>query len=147
MVRSGIRDICDNFDRKYWRRKDREQVYPSEFVDGLAENGWFGALVPEEYGGAGMSTSEVVVFMEQMAACGGSFSAAQAVHGGLSNVPPIVNYGSDELKEELLSLVASGDVSIQAFALTESNAGCDSTSIKTCPERDGDKYVIDGQKK
>ncbi|MDY6765534.1 MAG: acyl-CoA dehydrogenase family protein, partial [Halobacteria archaeon] len=80
LIRKNIREICGNFDHKYWREKDKKGEYPHEFVDTLAENGWLGALVPEEYGGAGMSTTEVVVMMEEIAASGGGFSAARAIH-------------------------------------------------------------------
>ena len=146
LVQRSIREICDDFDAEYWRTCELEGEYPSAFVETLAENGWFGALIPEEYGGAGMGTSEVVVMMEEIAASGGGFSAAQAVHGGLYNVPPIVNYGSEEMKRDLLPRLAAGEVSVQSFGLTEPNAGSDSTSIETRARRDGDEYIIDGQK-
>ncbi|WP_458189032.1 acyl-CoA dehydrogenase family protein [Haladaptatus sp. NG-WS-4] len=146
LVRRSIREICEDFDRAYWRDRAREGVYPHEFVDELVDNGWMGALIPEEYGGVGMETSEVVVMMEEIAANGGGFSAAQAVHGGIYNSVPIVEYGSDSLKAELLPRVADGRASIQAFGLTEPNAGSDSTSIQTRAEKDGDTYVINGQK-
>jgi acyl-CoA dehydrogenase len=146
LVRDSIRDICSDFDQSYWREKDIQEGYPYEFAKDLADGGWFGALLPEEYGGAGMGTEEVVVIMEEIAASGGGFSAAQAVHGAIYNSVPLVKYGSDDMKEELLPKVASGEESIQAFGLTEPNAGSDSTSIETRAERDGDEYVINGQK-
>ena len=146
MVRDSIRDVCSDFDAEYWRERDAAGEYPQEFVDSLAEYGWFGALIPEEYEGGGMSTEEVVVMMEEIAASGGGFSAAQAVHGAIYNSVPLVKYGSEEMKSELLPKVARGEKSIQAFGLTEPNAGSDSTSIETTAERDGDEYVINGQK-
>jgi acyl-CoA dehydrogenase len=146
LVRSSIREICADFDAAYWRERDAEGEYPQEFVDELADNGWFGALVPEEYGGAGMGTEETVVMMNEIAASGGGFAAAQAVHGAIYNSVPLVEYGSEAMKEDLLPEVADGEVSIQAFGLTEPNAGSDSTSIETRAERDGDEYVINGQK-
>lgn len=146
LVRDSIRSICSDFEPEYWREKDRSGEYPSEFVDTLAEQGWFGILIPEEYGGAGMSTEETIVMMEEIAGGGGGFSAAQAIHGGIYNSVPLVNYGSDELKEEILPAVALGEESVQAFALTEPNAGSDSTSIETEARWDGDKYRINGQK-
>ncbi len=146
LVRDSIREICADFDADYWREHDKSETYPHEFADSLAEAGWFGALIPEEYGGAGMTTEEVVVMMEEIAANGGGFSAAQAIHGAIYNSVPLVNYGSEEMKEELLPRVAEGESSIQAFGLTEPNAGSDSTSIETFAERDGDDYVISGQK-
>jgi acyl-CoA dehydrogenase len=146
LVRDNIRELCSEFDDEYWRRNDREARYPTEFVDLLGEHGWLGILLPEEYGGAGMSTPEVVVMMEEIAAGGGGFATAQAIHGGVYNSVPLVKYAHEELKEELLSAVATGEQSIQAFGLTEPNAGSDSTSIETFAERDGDEYVINGQK-
>ncbi|MEF8904250.1 MAG: acyl-CoA dehydrogenase family protein [Haloarculaceae archaeon] len=146
LVQKSIREICENFGDDYWRERDREEEFPTEFVDTLAEEGWLGALVPEEYGGPGMTTSEVVVMMEEIAASGGGFAAAQAIHGGIYNVPPIVNYGSEAMKEELLPKLARGEVAIQSLGLTEPNAGSDSTSIETFAQREGDEYVINGQK-
>jgi len=146
LVRDSIRDICADFDAEYWRSRDADGTYPQAFVDSLADHGWFGALVPEEYDGAGMTTAEVVVMMEEIAASGGGFSAAQAVHGAIYNSVPIVKYGSEQLKADLLPKVARGEVSIQAFGLTEPNAGSDSTAMETRAEKAGDEYVIDGQK-
>ena len=146
LVRDSIRDICESYNDDYWRQQDAEEAYPQEFVDELAEYGWLGILVPEEYGGAGMGTPEVVVMMEEIAASGGGFAAAQAIHGGVYNSVPIVRYGSDRLKESLLPKVATGEKTIQSFGLTEPNAGSDSTSIETYAEREGDEYVINGQK-
>ncbi|MXV63837.1 acyl-CoA dehydrogenase [Natronorubrum sp. JWXQ-INN-674] len=146
LVRSSVRDVCSDFDREYWRRRAAEGEYPHEFVDALADHGWMGILVPEEYGGAGMGTQETVVMMEEIAANGGGFSAAQAIHGGVYNTVPIVEYASEELKDELLPRVADGETSIQAFGLTEPNAGSNATAIETRAEHDGDEYVINGQK-
>ncbi|WP_433633622.1 acyl-CoA dehydrogenase family protein [Halomicrococcus sp. NG-SE-24] len=146
LVRDSIRDICTDYDAAYWREKDKHGEYPSEFVDDLADHGWFGALLPEEYDGAGMGTEEVIVMMEEIAASGGGFSAAQAVHGAIYNSVPLVKYGSDELKDELLPKVAQGETSIQAFGLTEPNAGSDSTSIETRAIQQDDEYIINGQK-
>lgn len=146
LVRDSIRDICGDFDAAYWREHDAAEEYPHEFVDSLADDGWFGALIPEEYDGAGMSTEEAVVIMEEIAASGGGFSASQAVHGAIYNTPPLVNHGSEALKSEVLPEIARGESAIQSFGLTEPDAGSDSTSMETRAERDGDEYVIDGQK-
>ncbi|WP_416841409.1 acyl-CoA dehydrogenase family protein [Haloferax sp. DFSO52] len=146
LVRDSIRDICDDFDDEYWRKKDEDGEYPTEFVAELGAHGWFGVLIPEEYGGAGMGTPEVVVMMEEIAAAGGGFAAAQSIHGGIYNSVPIVRYGSDEMKNELLPSVAAGETAIQSFGLTEPNAGSDSTSIETFAEKQGEEYVINGQK-
>lgn len=145
LVRDSIRDLCSDFGREYWRERDRKDEYPHEFVEALRENDWFGALIPEEYGGVGMGTEETVVMMEEIATIGG-FSAAQAIHGGIYNSVPLVKYGSEKLKEEILPAVADGNCSIQAFGLTEPNAGSDSASIETQATRDGDDFLINGQK-
>lgn len=146
LVRDSIRAICADFDKEYWREKDRSGEYPLEFVDTLSEQGWFGILIPEAYGGVGMTTEESVVMMEEIAAGGGGFSAAQAIHGGIYNSVPLVNYGSVELKEAVLPAVAAGNKSIQAFGLTEPNAGSDSTSIETEARKEENEYIINGQK-
>lgn len=146
LVANSIRNICDDFDDAYWREKDRKGEYPSEFVQELTDGGWFGILIPEEYGGAGMGTPETVVMFEEIAVNGGGFSAAQAVHGAIYNSAPLVKYGSDELKSVYLPEFATGESSVQAFGLTEPNAGSDSTSMETMARRDGDEYVINGQK-
>jgi len=146
LVQTSVRDVCSNFDHQYWRDQVEAGEYPREFVDTLIDHGWMGVLIPEAYGGAGMGTRETVVMMEEIAANGGGFSAAQAVHGGVYNSVPIVEYASEELKRELLPRVADGEASIQAFGLTEPNAGSNSTAIETSAETDGNEYVINGQK-
>jgi acyl-CoA dehydrogenase len=146
LIRDNIREICEEFDDEYWRENDREGTYPSEFVDLIGDHGWLGILIPEEYGGAGMGTPETLVMMEEIAANGGGFATAQAIHGGVYNTAPIVNYADESLKQELLPAVAAGERSIQAFGLTEPNAGSESTAMETFAERDGDEYVVNGQK-
>jgi acyl-CoA dehydrogenase len=146
LIRDNVREICDEFDDEYWRENDRAGTYPTEFVDLLGEHGWLGILVPEAYGGAGMGTPEALVMMEEIAANGGGFATAQAIHGGIYNTVPIVNYADESLKAELLPAVAAGETSIQAFGLTEPNAGSESTAIETDAERDGDAYVVNGGK-
>jgi acyl-CoA dehydrogenase len=146
LVQRSIRDICENYSHEYWRRKSDTGEYPHEFVNELAENGWMGMLIPDKYGGADFGTPEAVVMMEEIAANGGGFSAAQAIHGGIYNSVPLVKYGSEKMKEELLPEIAAGKKAIQTFCLTEPNAGSDSTSIETFAEKDGDKWVVNGQK-
>jgi acyl-CoA dehydrogenase len=146
LVRNSIRNICEDFDAEYWRSCADTGNYPHEFVGELADRGWMGILIPEEYGGAGMGTTETVVMMEEIAGCGGGFSAAQAIHGGIYNSVSLVKYGSDGMKERLLPEIASGETSIQAFCLTEPNTGSDSTSMSTRAEPDGDGWIINGQK-
>ncbi|MFB6070143.1 MAG: acyl-CoA dehydrogenase family protein [Halanaeroarchaeum sp.] len=146
LVRDSVRELAKEFGDEYWRARDRDGEYPTEFVDTLAENDWLGILVPEEYGGVGMGTEEVVVLMEELAASGGGFAAPQSIHGGIYNTVPLFRYGSESLKETILPKMASGEATLQSLCLTEPNAGSDSTAIETRAERDGDEYVIDGQK-
>ena len=145
-VRSAIRDLCSEFDADYWREKDAEGEYPHGFVETLADEGWLGVLVPEEYDGKGLGTEEAVVMMGEIAASGAGFSGAQTVHAAIYNSTPLVSYGSEELKAELLPQVASGEAWIQCFSLTEPEAGSEATAITTRAERDGDEYVINGRK-
>jgi acyl-CoA dehydrogenase len=145
-VREEVREVCREFDEEYWREKDAEEEYPHEFVNALAEAGWLGVLLPEEYGGKGYGTEEAVAMMYEIARSGAGFSGAQTVHAAIYNSAPIVNYGSEELKEELLPRVSSGDAWIQCFSLTEPKAGSESTAISTQAVRDGDEYVINGEK-
>ncbi|WP_277556102.1 acyl-CoA dehydrogenase family protein [Halobaculum limi] len=145
-VRESIRDICAGFDAAYWREHDAEGTYPHEFVNALADEGWLGVLLPEEYGGKGYGTEEAVAMMYEIARSGAGFSGAQTVHAAIYNSAPLVNYGSEEMKQDLLPRVASGEAWIQCFSLTEPEAGSESTAISTRAVRDGDEYVIDGQK-
>lgn len=146
LVRDSIRELCSEFGPAYWRERDREGEYPHEFVEALARDGWFGILIPEEYGGVGMGTPEAAVMMEEIAAAGGGFAGPQSIHGGIYNSVPLVKYADESLKADLLPDVAAGDVRVQAFGFTEPNAGSDSTSIETRAEHEGDEYVVNGQK-
>ena len=137
LVQRSIRAICEDYDHEYWREKSSEEEYPHEFVDTLAAEGWMGALLPDEYGGAALTTEEVIVMMEEIAAEGGGFAAAQAIHGGIYNSVPIIEYGSEELKADLLPAIARGETQVQAFGLTEPNAGSESTAIETVAKRVG----------
>ncbi|MFC4360489.1 acyl-CoA dehydrogenase family protein [Halobium salinum] len=145
-VQAEVLELCEPFDRAYWRDLDREGTYPHEFVDTLGRAGWLGVLLPEEYGGKGLGTPEAVAMMEAVARSGAGFSGAQAVHAAIYNSAPLVNYGSEEMKSELLPAVAAGDAWIQCFSLTEPGAGSESTAITTEAVRDGDEYVVNGEK-
>ncbi|WP_224269230.1 acyl-CoA dehydrogenase family protein [Haloprofundus salinisoli] len=145
-VRDEVREVCSRFDDAYWREYDAEGEYPYEFVDALAAEGWLGVLLPEAYGGKGYGTEEAVAMMHEIAASGAGFSGAQSVHAAIYNSAPLVKYGSDDLKEELLPRVADGDAWIQCFSLTEPEAGSDSTAMTTEAVRDRDEYVVNGEK-
>jgi acyl-CoA dehydrogenase len=145
-IRDSVHEICREFDDEYWRTKDKHEEYPHEFVDALADDGWLGVLIPEEYGGKGYGTAEAVAMMYEIAATGAGFSGAQTIHAAIYNSTPLVNHGSAELHETLLPRVASGDAWIQCFSLTEPDAGSESTAITTRAIQDGDEYVINGEK-
>jgi acyl-CoA dehydrogenase len=146
VVRTSIHELTAEYDDEYWRERDANGEYPHEFVDTLARDGWLGILLPEAYGGKGFGTEEAVVMMYEIARSGAGFSGAQTVHAAIYNSTPIVKYGSEDLKDELLPRVASGEAWIQCFSLTEPEAGSESTAISTRAERDGDEYVINGEK-
>lgn len=146
LIRTEIQKICGDFDAEYWRDQDRRAEYPTEFAEALGDNGWLGTVIPEEYGGAGMDTLEAAMVLEEISASGAGFNGAMSVHGAMFIPRSIINYGSDEMKAEYLPKIASNEITLQCFGLTEPNAGFDSTAITTSAERDGDTYVINGQK-
>ncbi|AXR79960.1 Acyl-CoA dehydrogenase (plasmid) [Natrarchaeobaculum sulfurireducens] len=121
-MKRNIQDICSNFGGEYWREKANKSEYLHDFVDTLTDHGWMGILVPEEYGGAGMGTRETVTMMEEIAAGGGGFSAAQAIHGGVYNSVPITEYASEEMRF-VSSLSASSRVDeTQSVSFAHRNA-------------------------
>ena len=146
LVRDSIREVCREFDDEYWRTRDKRGEYPHEFVTALADDGWLGVLVPEEYGGKGYGTEEAVAMMYEIAASGAGFGGAQTIHAAIYNSTPLVEHGSEELKEDLLPRVENGEAWIQCFSLTESETGSDSTAMTTRAVRDGNEYVINGEK-
>ena len=146
LVRESIRELCRAFDDEYWREKDKRGEYPHEFVAALADDGWLGVLIPETYGGKGYGTEEAVAMMYEIAASGAGFGGAQTVHAAIYNSTPLVEQGSEKLKEDLLPRVASGEAWIQCFSLTEPDTGSDSTAMTTRAVREGNEYVIDGEK-
>ena len=146
LVRSEIRNLCSEFDDEYWRERDRRKEYPMEFVRTLGEHGWLGTVIPEEYGGAGLDPLEAAIVLEEITASGAGFNGAMACHGAMFIPRSVLNYGSESMKREVLPEIASGEKLLQCFSLTEPGAGFDSTSITTSAERDGDRYVINGQK-
>jgi acyl-CoA dehydrogenase len=146
LIQKEVQNICAEFDDEYWREHDRNAEYPMEFVQTLGEYGWLGTVIPEEYEGAGLDTLEASLVLEEIAASGAGFNGAMACHGAMFIPRSIINYGSEEMKSELLPKLASGEELMQCFALTEPNAGYESTAITTSAEREGDQYVINGQK-
>jgi len=142
-LRAAIDRICADFPDQYWRDLDRERAYPEKFVDALTGTGCLGALIPEEYGGLGLGVGDASVILEQINANGAN---AAAVHAQLYTMGAILRHGSAEQKEAYLPAIASGELRLQAFAITEPTAGTDTTNISTTAVRHGDTYVVNGQK-
>ncbi|MGN6871470.1 MAG: acyl-CoA dehydrogenase family protein [Solirubrobacteraceae bacterium] len=142
-LRSGVRELCARYPDEYWRRVDREEAYPQEFVAALTEAGWLAALIPAEYGGAGLGISQASVIMEEINRSGANGGAC---HAQMYIMGTVLRHGSDEQKREWLPRIASGELRLQAFGVTEPDAGLDTLSIRTRARRDGDGYVVNGQK-
>jgi len=142
-IRRAVADICGHFPDEYWRRIDHERAYPSEFVAGLTKAGWLAALIPERYGGAGLGVGAASVILEEIHHQGGN---AAACHAQMYIMGTLLRHGSDEQKAAYLPKIASGELRLQAFGVTEPNAGSDTTRIQTTAVREGDAYRVNGQK-
>jgi alkylation response protein AidB-like acyl-CoA dehydrogenase len=142
-LRSGVRELCDRFPDEYWRRIDREEAYPQDFVAALTEAGWLAALIPAEYGGAGLGITQASVIMEEINRSGANGGAC---HAQMYIMGTVLRHGSDEQKLQWLPRIASGELRLQAFGVTEPDAGLDTLSIRTRARREGDGYVVNGQK-
>ena len=142
-IREAVAKLCANFPGEYWRAKDRVRAYPTEFVTALSEAGYLSALIPEDYGGAGLPISAAAAILEeiQKQGCNGG-----ACHAQMYVMGTVLRHGSDAQKAQYLPLVASGKARLQAFAVTEPGSGTDTLSLTTTAIRDGDDYVINGQK-
>ncbi len=142
-IREGVRKICANFPGEYWRGIDEREAYATEFVDALTEGGYLAALIPEEYGGAGLSIRAAGCILEEIAASGGNPTAC---HAQMYIMGTVLRHGSKEQKEKYLPDIARGALRLQAFGVTEPTTGSDTTRLKTRAVREGDEYVINGQK-
>ncbi|MCW2309765.1 acyl-CoA dehydrogenase family protein [Rhodobium gokarnense] len=142
-IRDAVRQLCAGFPGDYWRRLDVENAYPEEFVHALSEAGYLAALIPEEYGGSGLPLSAAAAILQEIhhAGCNGA-----ACHAQMYVMGTVLRHGNDAQKEKYLPKVADGSLRLQAFGVTEPTSGTDTTSIKTTARRDGDAYVINGQK-
>jgi acyl-CoA dehydrogenase len=142
-IRTGVRKLCAQFPGEYWRRLDREAAYPADFVKAVTAAGYMSALIPEEYGGSGLPLSAAAAIMEeiQRAGCNGA-----ACHAQMYIMGTLLRHGSAEQKRKYLPGVASGELRLQAFGVTEPSSGTDTSSIKTFAQREGDHYVVNGQK-
>lgn len=142
-LRAAVRGLCTRFPPEYWRRLDAERRYPDEFVRAMTEAGWLSVLIPREYGGGGLGTFEAGLILEEVNRSGGN---AQPCHAQLYTMGAILRHASEEQKRRYLPAIASGDLRLQAFAVTEPDAGTDTTRISTFAERRGDRYVVRGRK-
>ena len=142
-IRSEVRALCARFPLEYWRRLDEARTYPEEFVAALTEAGWLALLIPEAYGGAGLGTLEAGIVLEEINRSGGS---AGPCHAQMYTMGAIVRHGSEEQKRKWLPPIAEGRLRLQAFGVTEPDAGSDTTRISTFAERRGDRYVVHGRK-
>jgi acyl-CoA dehydrogenase len=142
-IRDGIRSLCAQFPDEYFRKVDEARGYPEAFVKALTDAGWMAALIPQEYGGSGLSLTEASVIMEEINRCGGNSGAC---HGQLYNMGTLLRHGSKEQKDLYLPRIASGELRLQSMGVTEPTTGTDTTKIKTTAVKQGDKYVINGQK-
>ncbi|MDB6159460.1 MAG: acyl-CoA dehydrogenase [Gammaproteobacteria bacterium] len=142
-IRSGVRALCAQFPDEYFRKVDAERGYPSEFVAALTSAGWLAALIPEEYGGSGLSLAAASVIMEEINRSGGNSGAC---HGQMYVMNVLVRHGSEAQKQEYLPRIARGELRMQSMAVTEPTTGTDTTKLKTTAVRNGDRYVVNGQK-
>jgi acyl-CoA dehydrogenase len=142
-IREGVRALCAEFDAAYWRRIDEEKGFPETFVKALTDAGWLSAMIPTEYGGSGLGLAEASVILEEVNACGGN---SGTVHGQMYNMFTLLRHGSEAQKSLYLPKLASGELRLQSMAVTEPTTGTDTTKIKTTAVRQGDDYVINGQK-
>src|SRR4051812_29140969 len=144
-IREGVAKICARFGDDYWLRRDREGGFPHDFHAALAEAGWLGIAMPPEFGGAGLGITEAALMMRTIAESGAGLSGASAVHMNIFGVNPVVVFGTEDQKQRWLPPLIRGEDKA-CFAVTEPNAGLDTTKIKTRAVRDGGDYVISGQK-
>lgn len=142
-IRRSVGVLCERFGNEYWRRVDKAREYPTEFVDSLTKDGWLSMLVPEHYGGMGLGVTEAAVVLQEINRSGGNSSVA---HAQMYVMGALLRHGSDQQKADFLPSIATGKTRLQAFAVTEPDAGSDTTRISTRAEPDGDGYRISGTK-
>lgn len=142
-IRDAVRDLCHQFPDEYHRKVDAERRYPEEFVDALTKAGWMAALIPQEYGGSGLGLAEASVIMEEVNRAGGNSGAC---HGQMYNMGTLLRHGSEAQKKKYLPKIAAGEWRLQSMGVTEPSTGTDTTKIKTTAVKQGDRYVVNGQK-
>ena len=144
-VREAVQQICRRFDLDYWREKDRTHSFPVEFVKAFADGGWLGIAMPKEFGGSGLGITEAATMMQAIAESGAGFSGASALHLNIFGLNPVVVFGTEEQKRRMLPPLIQGREQA-CFAVTEPDAGLDTLSLKTKAVRQGDRYIVNGQK-
>ena len=142
-LRSAVRELCAEFPDAYWRELDQRREYPNAFVKALTEAGYLAALIPEEYGGSGLTLSDASVILEEINRCGGN---AAACHAQMYIMGTLLRHGSAEQKRSYLPKIAAGELRLQAFGVSEPTSGSDTTQLQTMAVRQGDRYVVNGQK-
>ncbi len=142
-IRDAVARLCADYPGEYWRKLDREMAYPTEFVTALTESGFLSALIPDEYGGAGLTLSAAAVIMEeiQRQGCNGA-----ACHAQMYVMGTVLRHGTEDQKQRYLPKIASGELRLQAFGVTEPTSGTDTTALRTTARREGDHYIVNGQK-
>jgi acyl-CoA dehydrogenase len=144
-IRDAVTDVAGRFTDEYWRIKDRDHEFPTEFYEAMAAGGWLGITIPEEYGGHGFGITEASILIQAVAESGGGMNAASAIHLSIFGMHPVIVHGSEKMKREALPRIVNGDLHV-CFGVTEPEAGLDTTHITTFARRDGDHYVVNGKK-
>jgi acyl-CoA dehydrogenase len=142
-IRQSVRELCKDFPDEYWRKIDKAEAYPDAFVKALTASGYLAALIPEEYGGAGMGITEAGIILEEINRSGGNPGAC---HAQMYTMGTLLRHGSEEQKRRYLPQIARGELRLQAFAVTEPTSGSEATRIQTRAVRKGDRYIVNGQK-
>jgi acyl-CoA dehydrogenase len=142
-IKAAIHDVCERFPGQYWRKLEESGDYPEEFVRTLTELGWLATLIPEEFGGGGLGITEAAIILEEIHRSGAN---ANACHAQMYTMGTVLKHGSEEQKGRYLPEIAAGRLRLQAFGITEPDAGSDTTQLRTRAVRDGDSYVVNGQK-
>lgn len=142
-IRDGVTKLCANFTGEYWRKCDRDQAYPTDFVQALTDDGYLSALIPEALGGLGLPLSAGASILEEIHRSGGN---AGACHAQMYTMGTVLRHGSEAQKNDILPSIASGELRLQAFGVTEPTSGTDTTALRTTARRQGDSYIVNGQK-
>src|SRR5579871_2620960 len=144
-IQDAVAKLCAPFDDAYWLTRDRTGGFPEDFFQAFAASGWLGICIPEAYGGAQLGITEAAIMMRTIAQSGAGLSGASALHMNIFGLNPVVKFGTAEQKARMLPPLAAG-CDKACFAVTEPNAGLDTLNLNTRAERDGDRYVVSGQK-